>query len=618
MQRAGRLLVIGLVALGVGLTALAVHLRRERAPRSVVLVTIDTLRADRVGAFGSTAGLTPRLDALAARGVRFTECWTTAPLTVPAHASMLTGLIPPLHGLRTNSGGRLPEPGARPYSTVAELLRTAGYRTGAFVSASVLRDDRTGLGSGFDVYDEPPPAAPGSLHDSERLGTETVAAALDWVRQADGDFLLWVHLFDPHAPYAPPEPYSVGEEHSADATGYDAEVRFADHALGQLLDGLAAAGHGDAAIVVASDHGEGLGQHGERTHGYLLHQATLHVPVVIAAPGRVGEGAQRDEPSSVIDLAPTLVSLADVSIPPTMDGRPLFAGGAERMRRAPYAESLYGWDACRWAQVFALRDGDLKAVDAGERTLAIDLAADPSDDEPRVVGLAPDDPEDPAHLLVTGPLRRAAARAPLAAPGDRQADLTGGSYWTGGGASPTVLSREENARLPSPYDRMEILREMDRGRSLLARPGLATEAVFVFAGVRKADPGNPQAAFWHGRALERIVVLGALPLAAEAYRDAFEAGLTTADCVAKALQAGYRAATEQGAEDEVAAGLAFLETALGRGVRANGAVWIFAALLSIEGGDRTAAAEALQRAESEPRTEWLEDALDGVRHRLSE
>ncbi len=610
--RAGTLIVTGIIALGAVAAALGLAIRRDRAPRAVVLVTLDTLRADRVG-----SGLTPEIDRVAAAGVTFGRAWTTAPLTVPAHASMLTGLLPPLHGLRTNAAGRrLPDAATRPYSTVAEVLRADGFRTGAFVSASVLRADRTGLDAGFDVFDDVPPAPTGALHDVERRADDTVDAALAWLRGEPGRAFLWVHLFDAHAPYDAPPPWGAGAAHVADAEGYDGEVRYVDQAVGRLRRGLAAAGFEHPVIVIVGDHGEALGAHGEPTHGYLLHEETLHVPLIVSAPGLVAAGGRRDDDVSVIDVAPTLVTLAGLSVPRAMGGRALFAGGREARPRAPYAESLYGWESSRWSQVFALRDGDRKIVDAGPQTLVFDLARDPGETAPTVLPALPGpdaaDTDAAVRARVTGDLRRVAGLAALAAPAARADELAGGSYWSASAAPDGILARSENAALPSPYAQMDVLALLDRGRSLLAAGNAAGNATGVFRQAVERDPDNPQARRWLGRAL---LADGDAAEAAAAFRAAFERGWQHVDCLAKSLQASALAA-DAGDRGEAERGLQFLTLARGRGVRPNGAVYVFAALLHLARGDRDAARSALESARREPATPWLTRAVARVEERL--
>ena len=280
---------------------------------NILLVTIDTFRADRVG-----VGLTPAIDRLAAAGVRFTQARTAVPLTLPSHVTIHTGLLPPGHGVRENGIGGL----ADSQQTIARLLKGDGYDTAAFVGAFVL-DHHFGLSQGFDTYDDQIPRDPDATDrlEAERPATAVVDRALAWLErrlapspEPPAPFFLWVHLYDPHAPYTPPKEYLVPGR-----TAYEGEIAYADAQLGRVLDRLRAAGLMDRTVVaVAGDHGEGLGEHGERTHGMLVYDSTLRVPLVIGAPGRAP--ATSDEPVSLVDLAPTLLRAAGVTPLPTMKG----------------------------------------------------------------------------------------------------------------------------------------------------------------------------------------------------------------------------------------------------------------------------------------------------------
>src|SRR3954470_8617921 len=226
---------------------------------NVLLVSIDTLRRDRIGAFGNRDGLTPHLDRLAADGVRYTRAFSPVPMTLPAHASLLTGLLPQHHGVRNNTGFRLNDR----VPTLATRLKDAGYRTGAFVGAFVL-DGRFGLRRGFDEYNDRFPAGDRrSFHFAQRRAADVVALAGDWILKPDGasPWFAWVHLFDPHAPYDAPAEYRTGR------SPYDAEIAYTDAMLGQMLARLQSAHALDGTIiVVTADHGESLGEHGETTH----------------------------------------------------------------------------------------------------------------------------------------------------------------------------------------------------------------------------------------------------------------------------------------------------------------------------------------------------------------
>ena len=344
---------------------------------NVLLITIDTLRADRVGAFGGTKPLTPTLDRLAGEGIRLTRAYASAPLTLPSHASLMTAASPPVHGVRNNSlfrlGDKLP--------TLATVLKSAGYRTGAFVGAFVL-DARFGLNRGFDVYDdrygEKASGDPGE--GPERRAEDVIRPAAAWivnpqpaVRSPQSPWFAWVHLYDPHAPYSAPEPYASQHE------PYDAEVAYTDAMVGRLLDDLRAAGLLDRTlIVVTADHGESLGEHGETTHGVFVYDVTMRVPVVLWAGSRVG-GAH-DGLARVIDLAPTVLDLAGVAVPSTFEGRSLLPAlkdpGAEQV--PAYLEAMDAQLTRNWAPLTGLVAGTFKLIDLPVPEL-YDLAADPGE-----------------------------------------------------------------------------------------------------------------------------------------------------------------------------------------------------------------------------------------------
>ncbi len=250
-------------------------------PRNVLLITIDTLRADALGAYGNASAATPWMDRLAAGGVRFRTARAHNVLTLPSHASILTGRLPPDHGVRDNAGFRL----AGSEATLATRLKARGFHTGAFISAFPL-DSRFGLSRGFDVYDDAfvDTAARPAFLEQERAGAETVAAARRWLderRTKAESWFGWVHLYEPHYPYAAPEPYASRYPNDA----YAGEVAATDAALGPLLQPILDAGAAtDTLVILTSDHGESLGDHGEATHGIFAYEATLRVPLVLYYP----------------------------------------------------------------------------------------------------------------------------------------------------------------------------------------------------------------------------------------------------------------------------------------------------------------------------------------------
>lgn len=356
---------------------------------NVLLVTIDTFRADRLG-----TGIAPALDRLAASGVRFTAARTAVPLTLPSHTTILTGLLPPVHGVRENGVDALSDT----HPTIARLLKTAGYETAAFVGAFVL-DRRFGLAQGFDTYDD---QIPRDLNATERLEAERPASAvvdraLAWFErraparapspQPPAPFFVWIHLYDPHAPYNPP-----AEFRARTRTPYDGEIAFADAEIARVFEWLRAHGQIDRTLVaVAGDHGEGLGDHGEAKHGMLLYDSTLRVPLIIASPRR--PAAVRDEAVSLVDLAPTIVRAAGVTPPDAMKGRDLLGVLGAEVRGAEargagaddfYSESEYPRVA-GWTPLQALTDGRWMTIRAGASTEVYDLQNDPGEQQ-NVVG----------------------------------------------------------------------------------------------------------------------------------------------------------------------------------------------------------------------------------------
>src|SRR4051794_4029344 len=316
----------------------------RRAAPNVLLITIDTLRADAVGAYGNRSASTPWIDRLAAGGVRFTQARASSVVTLPSHANILSGTYPFHHGVRENAGFWFPAQ----LDTLATLLHARNYRTAAFVSAFPL-DARFGLTRGFDVYDDrfPKNETGAAFRVPERRGTDTVAAALDWIRRdlpAGGDantqapWLAWVHLYEPHFPYAPPEPYASRYA----AAPYLGEISAADAALGPLLQPILDGGAArDTLVVLTADHGESLGEHGEMTHGLFAYDATLRVPLIIHEPHRFG-ARTITEPVRHVDILPTILDVIDGTAPAAADGRSLvpLATGKTAPATATYFESL--------------------------------------------------------------------------------------------------------------------------------------------------------------------------------------------------------------------------------------------------------------------------------------
>lgn len=339
---------------------------------NILLITIDTLRADRLGAYGHKPAATPALDRLAAGGVRFADATAQAPLTLASHAALLTGRLPGAFGIRTNGVGQLP-PGT---PTLARRLRTAGYATSAIVASAVL-DRRFGLSQGFNDYDDRLPMSGRetlSTAELQRRAPVVTAAAQQWLTGRAGPWFLWVHYYDPH------QPYEADPSCLARTSGrpYDAEIACVDTAVGRLLDGIDRA---NTVIVATADHGEALGEHGEPDHGFFLYDATLRVPLIIAAPGipaRVVTAQARG-----IDVAPTLAELAGVPAtavtPDTGVSLVSLMRGTERLDDPiSVAESWYPRLHFGWSELRSARVGEWKYVAAPTPEL-YDLRVDPGE-----------------------------------------------------------------------------------------------------------------------------------------------------------------------------------------------------------------------------------------------
>ncbi len=368
-----RLLVGGLVLAAAVAVGCSQH---DAGGPNVVLISVDTLRADRLGSAGHRAALTPRVDALASSGVVFTRAYTSLPLTLPAHATMLTGLEPPAHGLVDNGM----TVAGFPVPTLAERLRAAGWDTGGFVASFVL-NRVFGLDRGFAHFDDGPEAERdlGEMFHGSGPAEARLDAALAWLaRPRAGPFFLFLHLFDVHDPHVAPAHFA--KRFAADP--YDGEVAYVDEQLGRLFDFLERHDLERSTVVVfTADHGEGLGEHGETTHGVLLHDATLHVPLIVSWRGQLAP-ARRDEPVAVADVAPTIMALVGLAPDPRLHGRAVVVAGQRSLApvapRALYARSDYPARQLGCSRLRSLRQLPWKLV-AGGRTELFNLAEDPGE-----------------------------------------------------------------------------------------------------------------------------------------------------------------------------------------------------------------------------------------------
>ncbi len=453
---------------------------RRPAPRSlnVVVVTLDTLRADRLGCYGFRGIGTPNIDAIAADGVLFEQATATAPMTLPSHASIFTGLIPPRHGVRDN-GGFFLDPSK---VTLAERMKQAGYATGAFVGAWVL-DSRWGLDQGFDTYSDRFDLSKYkvvNLGTVQKKGDEVMDLALPWLESVkQKPFFAWIHLYDPHTPYEPPEPFASRYK----GQPYLGEVAYTDQVVGRLVSWLKTAGVWDNTVLaLMADHGESLGEHGEKTHTFFIYDAVVHVPFIVRTPWR-DRGRNRAQVATV-DLMPTVLDL--VGLPPEegIDGRSLarlvLDSAAETGGRA-YSETYFTRFHYGWQHLRALRDGTWKYIDAPKPELYA-IREDPG--ETRNVFKAYSRRAEDLRLA----LEKMAGSGVQAAPDKNNLDpetlqrLAALGYVGGG---PKV---DPEAVLPDPKDKIALFGRIGEARAL-AKGERYEEAVRKMEAVIAEDPG---------------------------------------------------------------------------------------------------------------------------------
>lgn len=464
-------------------------LHGAKLPQNAILITIDTLRADHLGCYGYQGVKTPNLDQLANQGVLFEQAYSPVPLTLPAHASILTGLYPPAHNLRTNGSYSLnPD-----LTTLAERFKENNYTTAAFVSSFVL-DRRFGLDQGFSTYDDHLADDPNQpeLLDRERRAEQATNACLAWLkeRKKDEKFFLWLHYMDPHEDYHPPAPYNQQYSHNL----YDGEIAYTDYWLGELIKFLQYKKVlENTLLIITGDHGESLGEHGEKTHGIFIYDCTLHVPLIVYCPSLY---APRRVSSQVrlVDLAPTLLesmggwekgekeqSFQGISLVPLLEGK------TQPANLILYCESLYPQFSHNWSPLKGVRTEEWKYIEAPQAEL-LAVKKDPGEtsnvlaNEPKMArSLAKRLVElDKEIALISG---RQEGQALSLDPQTRER-LRSLGYVT---ASAQPKATET---LPDPKQMVPLLQAIDRGAELFGK-GKYQEALKIYQEVIGQDSANP-------------------------------------------------------------------------------------------------------------------------------
>jgi arylsulfatase A-like enzyme/Tfp pilus assembly protein PilF len=478
MRKSPRVIALGLAA--AALLAGGAACRARSAGPNVLLITLDTTRADHLGCYGDAAARTPRIDALAAEGVRFARVYCPAPLTLPSHTTIMTGLFPATHGVRNNGHDLGPK-----WRTLAGILKGHGYATAAFVSSFSV-DSRFGLGRGFDVYDDTfQPQAPLKGANAERRAEETFARFARWLEKAPaGRFFAWVHYYDPHQPYDPPSPY----KEQSQGRPYDGEIAYMDHYVGRVLDALRDKGLLDKTlVVVAGDHGEGFGDKVETGHGIFLYEETIRVPLIVRDPAAFPRPRVVEDEVRLADVAPTVLEALGLGGEAAgLEGESLVprARGKARGDLPSLVESLYPRENFGWSELVGLVSGPWKYIQAPRPEL-YDLAHDPSE-KTDLAAASPAKAEELRKALEQALLRLS---APPGGPGPTRTDdrerLRSLGYVSFAPAKPGA------GAAPDPKDKIGLLKLIQEAQAH-EYAGRFAEAERVYAQVVAEIPDSPE------------------------------------------------------------------------------------------------------------------------------
>ncbi len=501
MRTGKRPLIIVAAAVAVAaVAAVALILVRRGAPDfarfrggrdlNVILITLDTTRADRLGCYGFRNIETPTIDLFAKRGVRFERCYAQTPLTLPSHTTLMTGTLPLFHGVRDNGGFVVPSQ----LKTMAELFKDKGYATGAFIAAYVL-DSKWGLDQGFDTYFDKFDLGKFkriSLGTVQRPANEVMAEALPWLeKNKGGKFFAWLHLYDPHSPYEPPPPY----DKMYAAHPYLGEIAFADSQIRRLWDLLAANGlDRNTVIVFAGDHGESLGEHSEQSHGFFVYQGAIHVALIVVSPFSKFQGIVSPEVASLADVLPTVCEMTGLPVPAEVQGHSLLPAFTGRRRIAPapaYSETYYPRFHYGWSDLKSVQDERYKLILAPVPEL-YDVVADPLE-EKNLVYL-----EKAVYERFSAEaesfIRRSGQNAyetDLSKVDEETREKLSALGYVGSFTDPAKLAGK---KLADPKDKIAVFNELSRAREM-GMGGKPDEAIAAIRGIIASDPDITDAYF---------------------------------------------------------------------------------------------------------------------------
>jgi arylsulfatase A-like enzyme/Tfp pilus assembly protein PilF len=469
---------------------------RQGRDFNVIVITLDTTRADHLPSYGCRDLATPTLDAFAARGVRFEKCFAQTPLTLPSHTTLFTGTLPLFHGIRDNGGFFVPEK----LKTMAELFKDKGYETGAFIAAYVL-DSKWGLNQGFDTYFDKFDLGKFkriSLGTVQRPANEILDAALPWLEsRKDKRFFAWLHLYDPHSPYEPPPPY----DKLYAAHPYLGEIAFADSQIQRLWQFLDSNGLLEKTFIVfAGDHGESLGEHEEQSHGFFIYQASIHVPLIIVTPFPEVQGVVSPEVATLSDVLPTVCDMAGLTVPSEVQGKsllPAFFGRRRKDTPLAYSETYYPRFHFGWSDLKCVQDDRYKLILAPVPEL-YDVVADPRE-EKNLVYLekkAYERLNAGAEALIAGASRNAYETDYSKVDEETREKLSALGY-IGSFTDPAKLAGK---KLANPKEKIGVFNQLSQAREM-GMNGKAEEAIRIIKGIIASDPDIVDAYFSVGNVL---------------------------------------------------------------------------------------------------------------------